>query len=87
MPSAHHSSRVAGTWPCWRCRGSISTHTSRSGSEMWKQRRCTGKVAEGARQQAGNGSWLWAALGSSGKDVAASLGDRPLALPVLQDQV
>lgn len=61
-------------------------HTSRSGSEMWKQRLCTGNTAEGAREQAGNGSRVWAALGSSGRDEAADLGDGALALPLLWDQ-
>lgn len=50
-------------------------HTSRSGLEMWKQRRCTGNADKGARQQAGNSSQVWAVLGTSGKDVAAHLGD------------
>ena len=51
-------------------------HTSRSGLEMWKQRRCTGNMDEGAGQKAGNSSQLWAVLGTSGKDVAADLGDK-----------
>lgn len=61
-------------------------HTSRSGLEMWRQRRCTGNMDEGAGQKAGNSSQLWAVLGTSGKDVAADLGDKDTCTAHPQEQ-